>query len=492
MKYWNNKFGIAALVLLVIAVVHFSNNVSTDQASMVTFPDFDTEVNEADSQDINSLKDFNDAIVNIAEKTNPTVVTVFTQKTVNVRQMNPFFPFFGEDPRRERQIPREGMGSGVIVSEEGYILTNNHVIAEADTVYVRTYDDKKLPAKIVGTDERTDVAVLQVEAENIPSITMGDSDELDVGEMVLAIGSPMSEDLAHTVTMGIVSARGRTIKGLSVYQDFIQTDAAINRGNSGGPLINLNGELVGINTAIASQTGGYQGIGFAIPINMARNVMNSLIEHGEVRRAYLGIRGEDMEKPMAEAFGMDRPRGVVVHNVEDGTPADEAGLKDGDVILELNGNKVKNWRLFASRIASNPPGTEITLTILRDNEEKKVEVELGKRPDDLAAEGGAGGESSLEQELGYAVESLDEDLAQQYDIQVQSGGVVVTNIDRRSPAYQQGLREGDLIISVQRQRIRSKSDYEAIMKKLLESGEQTALLRVIRDGEGYFVAFNIN
>ncbi len=491
MKYWNNKFGIAALVLLIIAVVHFTTNVATEKASIVSFPDFDTEVQKAEEQDINSLKDFNDAIVNIADKTNPTVVTVFTEKTVEVQQRNPFFPFFGGEPEFEREIPRSGMGSGVIVSDKGYILTNHHVIAGADTVWVRMFNDEKVPANIVGSDKRTDVAVLQVDVENIPSITMGDSDSLRVGEMVLAIGSPMSEDLAHTVTMGIVSARGRTIKGLSLYQDFIQTDAAINRGNSGGPLINLDGELVGINTAIASQTGGYQGIGFAIPINIARNVMNSIIEHGEVRRAYLGIRGDNVDEAMAQAFDLDAPRGVIVNSVEEGTPAAKAGLKEGDVIVEINGEKVKNWRLFATRIASNPPGTRVTLTVLRDKKEKKIEVKLTKRPEDMMASG-SGQQSSLEQKLGYGVETLNDNLAEEYDIQVQSGGVVVTSINRRSEAYQRGLREGDLVISVQRQRIESAEDYNAIMNKLLESGEQTALLRVVRDGNGYFVAFKLN
>lgn len=491
MKQLNAKLSVAAVIILVFLGVEFTNGIKLDKASVIDFPTFNTDVKKAKDQPLRSLKDLNDAIVNVAKKTNPTVVTIFTTQTIKVRQQNPFSQFFGGQPDQERQYQRRGLGSGVIVSDDGYILTNNHVIADADTIKVRLYNDEEVPAKVIGTDKQTDIGVIKIDADNLPVAQLGDSDSLRVGEMVLAIGSPLSPNLAHTVTMGIVSARGRTVRGLARYQDYIQTDAAINPGNSGGALINLDGKVVGINSAIASESGGYQGIGFAIPINMAQNVMNSIIEHGRVIRAYLGIRMGPVDETMAKALNLDQAQGVLVNSVEDGTPAAKAGLKEGDVIVKLNGDKVANMTRFASRIASNSPGTKVNLEVIRDGKRKDLTVTLTERPENLTENGGSGATGSLEQKLGFAVNTMDSDLAQKYDIDTRAKGVVVTGIGRRSEAYQRGLREGDLIISVGNRRVTNKKEFDDLMNQLIKNGSDVALLRVMRNGQGLFVSFKL-
>ena len=314
----HRKNQISALILILIGVVIgglvFSQfNVST-RPEVAGAPAYVTESLNAADRPINTLRDFNHAFIDIAKAVNPTVVTVFTEKVFRVRQTFgfPFFntPFeqFFDFPRqepREREYRQQGLGSGVIVSEDGYILTNNHVIADADTIQVRMLDNRILPAKVIGTDPKSDIAVLKVESEKaLPAIPFGNSDSLEVGEWVLAIGSPLSADLAHSVTSGIVSAKGRSNVGLAEYEDFVQVDAAINPGNSGGALINLDGKLVGINTAIVSRSGGFQGIGFAVPVNMARRVMESIIEHGTVIRGWLGVYIQDVNEATARWFRM--------------------------------------------------------------------------------------------------------------------------------------------------------------------------------------------
>lgn len=483
--------------LLVAAVMflgfrYIPNLTGQDQnaKAAVTMQQVDTQVKDSSSKPLNSLKDLNDAVVDIAKKTNPTVVTIFTSQTVNVRQMNPFAPFFGGQPEQNQQYQREGLGSGVIVSSDGYILTNNHVVEDADTISVRLYNDEEVGAKVVGTDPRTDIAVIKVDAKDLPVAQLGNSDDLNVGEFVLAIGSPLSPDLAHTVTFGIVSARGRVVQGLSYYQDFIQTDAAINPGNSGGALINLDGKLIGINSAIASRSGGNQGIGFAIPINLAKNVMDSIIKHGHVIRGYLGIRMGPVDETMAKALGLDRPQGVLVNSVEKGQPADKAGLKEGDVIVKINGDQIENPVQFATRVASTTPGEQISLEVIRDGKHITVKPKLTEMPSsNPAASGGRSG--NLEERLGFAVNTMNSDLARKYNINSSADGVVVTGINPRSKAYEQGLREGDLIVSIRHMRIENKSDFEKAMNELVDSGSQVVLMRVIRDGNGIFIAFEL-
>lgn len=487
---------LAALAVLLIGFYAVDLPSSNDKASVFNLPDFTatTDVEPSDQQQVNTLQDLNDAIVNITEKTTPTVVTVFTTQTV-VRR-NPFFRFFdmpGEDDTREFQ--RSGLGSGVIVSKDGYILTNNHVVEGADEIRIRTFEGKELEAEVVGTDPQTDVAVIKVDAEELPAIELGNSKSVRVGEFVLAIGSPFGGNLAHSVSFGIVSGKGRAI-GLAQqtggYEDFIQTDAAINPGNSGGALINLDGELIGINTAIASRSGGNQGVGFAIPIDMARNIMTQLIETGEVTRAFLGIYGRDLDATMAEALGVGQTQGIVINTVEEGAPADEAGLQEGDVIISLNGDPVKNYYAFRTDVASNKPGTEVTLGIIRDGEQQEVEVSLGELPSEQTASSNSpSGSEDLRESLGFAVQNITPEIARQLDLSRNTRGVVVTNIDRGSNAYRQGLRQGDVIVSVARRRIEDAGDFNSIMNELVEEGNQAVLLRVIRQGTGLFIAFEV-
>ena len=378
------KFLAALFILATIYFVFQNYNILQEFQPAVTFPDFDTSVQSAEDTPLNSIDDLNGAMVRIAEKTNPSVVAIFTSQTVNVRPNPLLQDFFGD---QEQQYERQGLGSGVIVSKDGYILTNNHVVEEADTIKVLFYNEKELSAKVVGTDPKTDLAVLHVNAKNLPTINFGDSESLQVGEYVLAIGNPLSQNLVHTVTMGIVSAKGRSqlnvikhARGQQTYENFIQTDAAINPGNSGGALIDMNGRLVGINTAIASETGGSQGIGLAIPVNLAQTVMNSIIEHGRVIRGYLGISIQNIDPTMADALGLDQTQGILISNVIDGSPADGAGLKEGDVILELNGDPVQNIEIFSTRIASTSPGTDVDLTYLRNGEKKTIDITLDELP----------------------------------------------------------------------------------------------------------------
>ena len=482
-----------ALILVGFYTLDFEGS---NQASVISLPDFDTEVQAAEQQPINNLKDLNDAVVNVADKTKPTVVTIFTTQTVEYPE-NPLFRFFGE-PRggQERQV--SGLGSGVIVSEDGYILTNNHVVEGAEDIWVETFDGNQIEAEVVGTDPMTDIAVLQIDAENLPTIEFANSDNLRVGEFVMAIGSPFGDNLAHSVSFGIVSGKGRTIgmaERTGGYENFIQTDAAINPGNSGGALINLDGQLVGINTAIASRSGGNQGVGFAIPTNLAQNIMNQLIETGEVQRGYLGITGNEVNRTMARALGLDKPQGVVVGSVVEDGPAAEAGLQEGDVIKTVDGQPVEGWISFRTRIASKKPGTEVEFGIIRDGEEISRTVTLGQLPDDLRASaspsGGGAPDQDLEESLGFSVQNLTPELAEKLQLSPNQEGVVVTQISRGSNAYRQGLQEGDVITSIAKQPVENVGDFNKIMNELVEQENQVVLMRILRGGSGLFIAFEI-
>lgn len=495
----SNKSLFVVLILALVLAGFYAIDFNSRQASVIALPGFSgtTEVKPSDEQPVNTLEDLNDAIVNITEETTPAVVTVFTTQTVRT-PANPFSRFFempfgrGEDEFREFQ--REGLGSGVIVSEEGYILTNNHVVERADEVRVRTYDGQELEAEVVGADPQTDVAVLKVDTGNLRAIGLGDSDSLDVGEFVLAIGSPFGAGLAHSVSFGIVSGKGRAI-GLAQqtggYENFIQTDAAINPGNSGGALINMSGELVGINTAIASRSGGNQGVGFAIPVNLAKNIMTQLIETGEVSRGYLGIFwGGNVDQTMAKALDLDKAGGVIIGKVEEGTPADEAGLREGDVIVSLDDRPIEDWSSFRLRIASKKPGNKITLGIIRDGREQQVEVTLGELPSAQTASAGEP-DQSIEEETGFSVQNLTADIARQLDLDPGTEGVIVTSVNRASDAYRQGLQQGDVITSIARQPVRSVSEFNEVMNQLIEKGNQVVLLHVIRGGNGLLIAFEL-
>jgi len=452
------------------------------------------EVTPSNEIQINTLKDFNDAIVNVAEQANPAVVTITTTQTVRVRQQSPF-SFFFDDPRfdQEREYQRSGLGSGVIVSEEGYILTNNHVIERADDIRVILFGGDELEAEIVGTDPASDIAVLKVDQSDLTAIPMGDSDAIRTGEMVLAIGSPLSQDFAHTVSKGIISASGRTSLGLNAFENYIQTDAAINPGNSGGALINLDGELIGINTAIASRSGGSQGIGFAIPVNMARDVMEALITEGRVSRGYLGVGvGGEVDATMARALGLESPGGVVVGEVVPDGPADEAGLQDGDVIVKLDGEEFDSWRDFRVAIGSKKPGDTIELEVFREGETMEYTIELGELETEAVAETMTSDDmEDLREALGFSVDELTDSIRQQLNLSSGIEGVVVTNISQGSNAYRQGLRRGDVVMQVADQAVANPDDFYGAVKNLMDQGTDAALLRVNRQGRNVFIAIEL-
>lgn len=484
-------------VAFVLIGMHFSTGVDIDGSDDSNKPVFNETqtTTRADDQPISSLRDFNNAIVNIAEQTNPTVVTITTTQTVRQRQQSPFSFFFPDDPRfnQEREFQRSGLGSGVIVSRDGYILTNNHVIDNADEIKIILYSGEELDAEVAGADPGSDIAVLKVDSQNLPAIPMGDSDRLQVGEMVLAIGSPLGQQFAHTVSMGIVSATGRSSLGLNFYENYIQTDAAINPGNSGGALINVDGELIGINTAIASRTGGNQGIGFAVPVNMARNVMEALLTDGRVARGYLGITfGGEVDRTMARALGMDRARGVVVGEVEEEGPAGEAGLQEGDVILQLDGAEVRNWFDFRVDIGNKKPGETIELEIFRDGSTRTIEIELGERDaEELASNLSSNERQELEETLGFSVEALTDNIRQQLNLRPGTEGVWVNNISQGSSAYNQGLQRGDVITQVANMPVTTPDEFYGALRSVMGEGGDVVLLRINRQGRNMFVAFEL-
>jgi serine protease Do len=496
MKYLLLVFAGIALGALVFSNVEF--NISTKGLSLANHPNFATATNNIENYPIHSLKGFNEAFVQIAESATPSVVTIFTEKTMNQRIFSPFdfwgrsFDFFdspkGGFSRGPKEIQR-GIGSGVIVTEDGYILTNNHVIDDADAVYIRTFDNRKIDAKVIGTDSKTDLAVIKVNEKGLKPIVIGDSDKLRVGEWVIAIGSPLGENFARTVTQGIVSAKGRANVGLADYEDFIQTDAAINLGNSGGPLVNINGELVGINTAIASRTGGFEGIGFAVPSNMAQKVMTSLITNGKVIRGYLGVSIQDIDENIAKALHLKPNEGALVGTVVNGSPAAKIGVKTGDVILDFNGKKVTGSIELRNTISSQPPGSVVKFRVLRDGTIRLFQVRLEEQPARTGAAVMNEEQEKMPAVFGFRAEELTALSAKKFNLNPASGKVVISAIDPASNAYFAGLRAGDVILSFNRHSMTSFAEYSTLVKNI-KSGDLIYLL-VDRKGNKIYFAFNV-
>ncbi len=482
-------FGLIAFAVVTSPQVYLFDHPDTQAVAAVV------ETASIKDRPITSLRDLNNAFIEIASEVKPSVVTVFTEKTFKFRQNplmgNPFLDFFyGPDRRRqtppEQEYRQQGLGSGVIVSSDGNILTNHHVVAEADSIYVRTVEGKQYPATVVGSDPKTDIAVIHIDTDNLTAIKLGNSDDLQVGELVLAVGSPMSENLAHTVTQGIVSAKGRSNIGLADYEDFIQTDAAINPGNSGGALVNLDGELVGINSAIVSRSGGFQGIGFAVPSNMAVGIMKSLLSSGKVVRGWLGVSIQEVNEAIAGAMGLKGQRGALVGDVLADSPADKAGLEAGDVIVGMDGRDIDGPSQLRNSVAAISPGTKVEFEYIREGDSHSVNVTLGELPGDL---GSAGTPSGLEDLLGFVVTPVNPDLARKYGLSPNITGPVVTNIDPNSAAFRAGLREGDVIGSVNRRRVDNVDQFNDLLSKA-EKGD-TVLLRIYRDDGAFFVAFTL-
>lgn len=435
----------------------------------------------------------------VVKKVAPSVVMVFTttkpreiERQVNPMWNDPFFRrFFGDDfedafPRRFRTPRQHGLGSGVIVSEDGYILTNNHVVDNADEVKVAlTPDGREYAAKVVGKDPESDIAVLKIDAKGLPAIHLADSDQLEVGDLVLAIGNPFG--IGQTVTMGMVSATGRGTSQLDlVYQDFIQTDAAINPGNSGGALVDAEGRLVGINTWIVSRSGGNEGIGFAIPVNLARSVMENLIAHGKVSRGFMGVLLQDVNPALAGEFGLKETSGAIVTEVTPDSPADKAGLREGDVITEFNGKPVRNRRQLQLQVGQTAPGEKVTVKVLREGKSKELELTLKERPSQMAL---GDRRQSTEPEgddalHGVAVADIDSRVRNRYRLPPDLEGAVVISVPEDSPAYEAGLREGDVIQEIDRKAVRNAQD--AVRLTEGKRGKRV-LLRVWSRGGSHYV-----
>jgi serine protease Do len=496
-KYLLVVFASVAVGALVFSNVEF--NFSSNGTSLSIKPNFATATSNIENYPIQSLKSFNEAFVQIAESATPSVVTIFTEKTVNQRTMSPF-DFFGRSgddffgmqgggsPNGRKEVQR-GLGSGVIVTDDGYILTNNHVIDGADTVYIRTADNRKIEAKVIGKDPKTDIAVIKINEKNLKPIIIGDSGKLRVGEWVIAIGSPLGENLARTVTQGIVSAKGRANVGLADYEDFIQTDAAINPGNSGGPLVNINGELVGINTAIASRTGGFEGIGFAVPSNMAKKVLISLMTTGKVTRSYLGVTIQDIDENLAKALRLKAGEGALVGTVIEGSPAAKVGLKTGDVIVDFNGEKVTSSVTLRNAIANQSPGSIVKLRVSRDGSVSFYSVTLEEQAARAVASSPSESDETVSTILGFRAEELTAEKAQKLKLKTASGKVVITSIVSSSNAFRAGLRPGDIILSFNKRPVNTFAEYSALVTQA-KKGDLLFLL-VGRGVSKIYLAFNV-
>jgi len=430
------------------------------------------------------------SFADVAEMVMPAVVNISTDKIVETGWQHPFFndPWFrrffnipeGREDGGGRERIAHALGSGIIVSADGYILTNNHVIERASKIQVIMQDNVEYEAELIGADPQTEVALIKVDAEtDLPFVTFGDSERLRIADEVMAIGNPFG--LGHTVTKGIVSALGRSI-GLIDYEDLIQTDATINPGNSGGALVNRRGEVVGMNTAILSRSGGSQGIGFAIPSNMANRIMVALREEGEVKRAWLGVNIQPVDHAMAEYYGLDRPRGVLISNVNEDTPAEKAGLREGDIILSVDGEATDSMSVLRNKISLSPVGHEAELVILRDGKEKKVTVELGLfDPEQVAAGIGRPDGEESEGIDGVTVRNLTESRRQRLGIPDDVDGVIVADVDPTSNAAREGLAAGDIILEIGREQVADLEDYRRLAK---EDDDRPVLLRVLQSQTG--------
>jgi serine protease Do len=460
----------------------------------------------AEQEAVESLRKQGRLFAQIAKEASPAVVAIAVEGEVEVPaaggglpesfELPPGMPeelferFFGRPRQRrggDKRIVR-GAGSGFIISDDGYILTNHHVVGEADRIEVNLLDGRSFEAERVGSDPLTDVAVIKIDAADLPAIPLGDSEAVEVGEWVLAIGNPF--ELAHTVTAGIVSAKGRSGVGIlrsgkiGGYEDFIQTDAAINPGNSGGPLVNLDGEAIGMNTAIASRTGGNIGIGFAIPMNMARDIYERIRETGQVTRGFIGIMLRPLSEDLAREFGVEDAEGVLVERVMEETPAEEAGLQRGDVITGLNGEPITDADLFRYEVASMPPGTEIDLTVVRRGDEMTLPLTLGTLPD---AETGESASAMSEDtgRYGITIGTLDAETAAGLGFP-DDRGVLIRSVEQGSPAWREGLRKGMRILEAEQTEVNSVADFRRVLRGM-EEGKNLLLYVEPPSGMGGYI-----
>ena len=466
---------------IVIGVVMTSNfethsTLSADpyEGSIYTEPNIKTVQN---SQSLN-VANFNPSaqFVDIVEKVRPAIVSVYTIKMV--APGNDFFDFFD----RRRQMPNDrnhkqrqgGMGSGIIISVDGYILTNNHVVDDTDEIKIKLIDNREFDAEIIGRDPKTDIALLKIDADGLPISVLGNSDNIKIGEWVMAFGSPMN--LTSTVTAGIISAIGRNVRilgGSDAIENFIQTDAAINPGNSGGALVNLNGEVIGVNSAIATRTNYYMGYGFAVPINIAKSVIDDLMQYGEVRRGYLGVYIDKVGPVDAKGVGLERPMGVLVTSLQKGRAADQAGIVAGDVILKVNGNEVNQPNELQAKVGTFNPGDEIEIEIWRDEKKLVMQIVLQNKDGEIQLSSHIKPEKTHKDmpELGLNLRDLSSRQLGDLDLE---GGIEVSSVDRFSAAQEAGIRRGDVIYEMDRRSIENVSDFN----DKLEEYEEGDVVRI--------------
>jgi serine protease Do len=455
----------------------------------VIMPAWGCAAGEKSSAPVSTVKDLGRAFVEVAKKVQPSVVSIRAEKTVTSSSPmegfgedffkgTPFEDFFkgrGAPPSKRKQTAG---GSGVVVDSKGYILTNNHVVAGADKITIHLFDGRELKGTVKGIDPKTDLAVVHVDAGDLPVAALGDSDKIEVGEWAIAIGSPFG--LEKTVTVGVISAKGRSGLGTGTYEDFVQTDASINPGNSGGPLVNIDGEVVGINVMII-QPG--QGIGFAIPINLAKTIMTALISQGKVVRPWMGIGLQDLTPELIASFKLEENEGALIGQVYEGSPAEKAGLKVGDLILEIDGVKVRNSQDVVREVLRKGVGQEIKLEIIREGKKTEILVTTGEMPADPTEQ--KAGQAEKKEWFGLRVTALTPDMAKQLGLKT-AEGVVIEAVERGSVADEAGLRRGDAILEVNRRKIKDENDYLKVMEKIKPG--QGVLFLVSRGGSTFFVS----
>jgi len=432
--------------------------------------------------------DLSTAIVRVAQQNIPAVAHIEVTERQEVQnpflpfENDPFFRYFFDLPRTPRKFKRElkGLGTGMIVDEQGHILTNNHVVGGATEIKVLLSNEQEYAAKVVGTDPKTDLAVIQIEAkEKLPYVTFGDSDKVEVGQWVVAIGHPRGLD--QTVTQGIISAKHR--KGItdpSSYQDFLQTDAAINPGNSGGPLLNLEGEVIGVNAAIVSESGGFEGIGFAIPSNMALHIAHALMEHGKVERGWLGVSVQEVTPELAQSFGLDRPKGALIADVVKEGPAEKAGIKRGDVVLSYNGKDVADASTLRNKVANTAIGTTVEMTVWRDKKKEDITVTIGNLTDAVKILS-----ASLKDRLGAEFAAVGSGEVEKYHLPSQVG-VVITWIDSNGSLGKAGFEKGDILLEIEGRAIKNMEDFVDLISSIPARQQITVLALDHRTGNtGY-------
>jgi len=441
------------------------------------------------SKDIELLDRSARAFSRVVKDVKPAVVHIAVTSTVETNSEyeqffnHPFFErFFGpeyrfQDPQR-RKRQQQGAGSGFIIDREGHILTNNHVVEKADKITVTLNDNSEVEATLIGTDPKSDVALIKIDVDHdLPVVELGDSAALEVGEWVIAIGNPFG--LSQTVTVGVVSATGRSRVGINEYENFIQTDAAINPGNSGGPLLNIHGQVVGINSALYSRTGGYMGIGFAIPINMAKFINEQLMDNGKVTRGYLGVGIQDVDEALAESFGLEKAGGVLITDVQDDTPASKAGVKSQDVLVKLDGIDLQDTQDLRNRIAQTIPGTTVVIDIVRDGKPVELKVKIGEQPADFGIAVQGSSDQNPLSPFGLVVQELTADLAEQLGYKGRQG-LVISEVEPGSAAAEIGLKSGFLIEEVQKVRVTSLEELRQVME---QSGASERVLLRVRVGQ---------